>query len=364
MFDILYSYCMSLPFDSEKLRYFVPLSEISPDNFLELVKNVNIEVLPAGKKLFNRGDQDNFTYYLLNGEVDIVDSESNTSTLSSKSKQCRFPLEHNRPRQKTVLTKSEIHYFKINNDLLDILLTWDQNKNYIVNEIGTESGSDNTDWMTQLLQLEIFHKIPAANIQAMFQRIESVSVKKDDVIIKQGDKADYFYIIKSGSCRVIRNAEETGNKELEIAQITEGNSFGEDALISETPRNATIIMNTDGTLMRLAKDDFVELLKEPVLKSVKFDEAQQLVSEGAIWLDVRLLSEHQNKNIPGSINIPLFLLRLNADKLSDKHKYIVYCDTGSRSSSASFILNQRGYDAYLLEGGLMGCTVEPEESAA
>ena len=355
---------MSLPFDSEKLRYFVPLSEISPDNFVELVKNINIEVLPPNKKLFNRGDQDNFTYYLLNGELEMVDSDGNKSLLTSKSKQCRFPLEHNRPRQKTAVSKTDIHFFKLNNDLLDVLLTWDQNKNYVVNEIGPEDGPDDTDWMTQLLQLEMFHKIPAANIQAMFQRIESIPVTKDEVIIKQGDQGDYFYIIKSGSCRVIRNASETGNKELKIADIECGNSFGEDALISDAPRNATIIMNTDGALMRLAKDDFIELLKEPILKSVNYDDAMELVSNGAIWLDVRLLSEHQNKNIPGSINIPLFLLRLNADKLSPKHKYIVYCDTGSRSSSASFILNERGYDAYLLEGGLMDSAAEAEESAA
>lgn len=354
---------MSLPFDSQKLRYFVPLSEMSPDNFNEIVKNINIEVLPANKKLFNRGDQDNLTYYLLNGELEFIDSDDRKSTLSSKSKQCRFPLEHNRPRQKTAITKTEIHYFKVNNDLLDVLLTWDQNKNYIVNEIGEENGSIDSDWMTQLLQLDIFHKIPPANIQAMFQRIQSIPVQKDEVIIKQGDKGDYYYIIKSGSCRVIRNAAETGNKELKIADIDAGNGFGEDALISDVPRNATVIMNTDGMLMRLAKDDFIELLKEPVLKSVNYSDAEAMVKEGAIWLDVRLLSEHQNKKILGSINIPLFLLRLNADKLSDKHKYIVYCDTGSRSASATFILNERGYDAYLLEGGLLGSTQE-EESAA
>ena len=354
---------MSLPFDSEKLRYFVPLSEVSQDNFGELVKNINIEVLPANKKLFSRGDQDDFTYYLLNGQIDIVDANGNTTSLSSKSKQCRFPLEHHRPRQKTAITKSEIHYFKINNDLLDILLTWDQNKNYIVNEIEQEDGQDDTDWMTQLLQLEIFRKIPPANIQAMFQRIQAVPVKKDEVIIKQGDQGDYFYVIKSGSCRVIRNAEETGNKELKIADIVAGNSFGEDALMSETSRNATVIMNTDGELMRLAKDDFIALLKEPILKSVSFDDAEKMVNDGAVWLDVRLLSEHQNKNIPGSINIPLFLLRLNANKLSSEHKYIVYCDTGSRSASATFILSDHGYDAYVLEGGLINSSVK-EESVA
>lgn len=356
---------MSLPFDSQKLRHFVPLLEMSQDNLNELANTTSIETLPAGKKLFNRGDQDNLTYYLLNGEIDFIDSDGNKTSLASKSKQCRYPLEHHQPRQKTAISKTEIHYFKINNDLLDVLLTWDQNKNYIVNEISDDVDSaDDSNWMSHLLQMEIFHKIPAANIQAMFQRIQSVPVNKDDVIIKQGDKGDYYYIIRSGNCRVLRNGEETANKEIQIAELKSGAGFGEDALITDTPRNATIIMNSDGVLMRLAKDDFIELLKEPVLKSVSYADAGTLVTDGAIWLDVRLTSEHKNENIPGSINIPLYLLRLNANKLSHEHKYIVYCDTGSRSASATYILNERGYDAYLLEGGLNEYAKQHNETAA
>jgi rhodanese-related sulfurtransferase len=111
-------------------------------------------------------------------------------------------------------------------------------------------------------------------------------------------------------------------------------------------------MLSNGVLMKLSKDEFDELLKAPVLKTVDYQQAQELVQSGAIWLDVRLISEHQNSKIPGSLNIPLFLLRLNADKLMKDKKYIVYCDTGSRSASAAFILSERGFDSYILEGGL------------
>lgn len=41
---------MNLPFDSQKLRHFIPLSEISPDNFNELVKNISVETLAENKK--------------------------------------------------------------------------------------------------------------------------------------------------------------------------------------------------------------------------------------------------------------------------------------------------------------------------
>jgi rhodanese-related sulfurtransferase len=78
-----------------------------------------------------------------------------------------------------------------------------------------------------------------------------------------------------------------------------------------------------------------------------------MVAQGAVWLDVRLESEYKNGNLPSSVNIPLYLLRIKATALDKNRRYIVYCDTGRRSSSAAYLLNERGFDAYVLEGGLI-----------
>lgn len=354
------------PTSKHQFRHFVPLSELSQDNFNEITNKIFIEKLPADTKLFEQGKSRYSNYYLLSGELEIIEGNGNKTQLLSNTEQSRFPLvEGGKSDKKSFISKTEIEYFKIDNNLLDILLTWEQNKSYIVNEIGeNDADEDSNDWMTQLLQLELFHKIPPANIQAMFQKIEPVQVKKDDVIIKQEEKGDYYYIIQSGTCRVLRKGRETGFKEIVIANLEAGSGFGEDALVTNAVRNATIIMNTDGCLMRLAKNDFLELLKEPIIKSVSFNRAQEMIKEGAVWIDVRSISEHKNNSIPGSLNIPLYLLRLNANKLSEQRKYIIYCDTGSRSASATYILNEKGYDAYLLDGGLAQSNDNSKENNA
>ena len=67
-------------------------------------------------------------------------------------------------------------------------------------------------------------------------------------------------------------------------------------------------MLTDGSLMRLAKDDFNTLLKEPMLDWIEFDAANELVAAGtARWLDVRLPSEFDASTCRGAINVPLYL---------------------------------------------------------
>jgi rhodanese-related sulfurtransferase len=137
-----------------------------------------------------------------------------------------------------------------------------------------------------------------------------------------------------------------------LAELSGGDAFGEEALISENKRNATITMLTDGVLMRLGKSDFIELMKEPLNSKIGYAEAVKLVEEGAVWLDVRLPSEFSNGSLPGSINLPLFFLRKKADEISDVRRYIMVCDTGRRSASAAYLLAERGFDVYVLEGGL------------
>src|SRR2546430_17516812 len=69
-------------------------------------------------------------------------------------------------------------------------------------------------------------------------------------------------------------------------------------------------------------------------------------------LDVRLPSEHQNLAIEGALNVPLYLIRLKLSTLDRATPYVVYCDTGRRSSAAAYILVERGFDAYVLTGGV------------
>ncbi|MCZ6804212.1 MAG: rhodanese-like domain-containing protein [Proteobacteria bacterium] len=104
---------------------------------------------------------------------------------------------------------------------------------------------------------------------------------------------------------------------------------------------------------RVAKDTFIELIKKSTLQSLKFSDAEALVDEGAQWLDVRFPNEHQESSIDGSINIPLNALRLQIDKLDTSKKYILFCDTGGRSSTGAFLLTGHGIDVSFLEGGLV-----------
>ena len=345
------------------LKTFAPLDGLKRDNLAALAKKVSVRTMPAGRVLFKEGDTDKRTVWVVAGMVEMQEGSRTVAMIRGGTPECHNPLAPQIPRKQTARAVDEVSYLAIDSDLLDVMITWDQTGSYEVAELQTQlEGAGSDDWMTTLLQTKAFHRIPPANIQAIFMRMQRVPYKAGEVAIKQGDEGDYFYAIVSGKCVVTR--ETPLNKEgIKLAELGIGDTFGEEALIAEAKRNATVTMQTDGVLMRLNKQDFRELMNEPLLQWVSYDQAREIVAKGGKWLDVRLPSEHQNLCIEDSLNIPLYFIRLKISTLDRKVPYVVYCDTGRRSSAAAYILVERGFDAYVLTGGLTSGNVALRRSA-
>ena len=85
------------------------------------------------------------------------------------------------------------------------------------------------DWMTRMLQSELFSRIPPANIQRVFTVMESVALKAGAVVVEQGSPGDYYYVIQSGRCEVSRKASGSGAP-VKLAELGGGDSFGEEGL--------------------------------------------------------------------------------------------------------------------------------------
>ncbi len=334
------------------LQRFAPLDGMKRENLVALAKKVSVKALSRGRALFSQGDTDKRTLWLVNGRLEALENDRVIATVKGGTPEARNPLFPSLPRRCTVRAIDDVSYLSIDSDLLDVMITWDQTGSYEVEELQAQlAGAGSDDWMTTLLQTNAFHRIPPANIQAIFQRLQRVPCRAGEVVIKQGDEGDYFYIIVQGKCAVTRETP-LSREGIKLAELGVGDSFGEEALIAEAKRNATVTMATDGVLMRLNKQDFRELMNEPLLQWVTPDQARKVIERGGRFLDVRLPSEHQNLSIDGALNVPLYLIRLKLSTLDRNKPYIVYCDTGRRSSAAAYILVERGFDAYVLKGGL------------
>jgi len=88
--------------------------------------------------------------------------------------------------------------------------------------------------------------------------------REDRVIVQQGDKGDRFYILARGAVDVSRIDD---GRSVHLAKLTDGDYFGEMALLSDKPRNATVRTLTPCVCLSLPRDLFNRLLaREPELR--------------------------------------------------------------------------------------------------
>ncbi len=399
----------------EQLRRLEPIASLSEERLQELIPLVYVEKLAIGGSLFREGDIDNQTIYLLAGDIQLSSSDGQINkTINEKSEDARFPLDDSQPRQASCSALTRVEVLRIDNSVLDYMMMWDQmavseskeaelkqarmkqaepvprqpkpvaqkqteakqseahqsaakqESAVAVAEKKTESVTDapqaapppGTDrsWIRKMRHIMAFKAMPPANIKRLLERMESVEVHEGDTIIQQGEPGDYYYVLTEGEALVTRT--------VELARLEAGRSFGEEALISEGNRNASVTMLSDGIVMRLSKEDFNQLLQEPLLDRVSPGEARLRVANGACWLDVRHAREYHHSHLPGAVNIPLHELRMRLDELKQDTPYVCYCSTGRRSAAAAFILAQKGFQASVLNGGVKVMAQDLRRSAS
>lgn len=342
----------------ETLSRLQPLAGLAPESLRELAPRCSRERVTRNLDPSNLKDWHDQVVYLVKGELKVDLADGSTTLLVGGSGEALLPL--GRDGQPLLATKAitDVELLRFNADTLDIILTWDQ----LAAPGGQDAAKDAPDWRTmsgmfavQNLVGGIFAALPPANIDGLLGRFQRVNVKRGEVVVRQGDAGDYYYVIEGGRCLVTR---EVAGAAVDLAELKGGDAFGEEALLADATRNATVTMKTDGVLLRLDKADFLALLKEPLLQKVSPAEAARRVAAGAVWIDTRFPAECRLDGLPGALNIPLNEIRQATGMLEKGKEYIVYCQSGRRSSAAAFLLSQRGYRASLLDGGLKALFAE------
>jgi len=340
----------------EQLAALAPLAALSPDRLRELADMAVVERAGRGVDVLREHAGGGRSVFLIRGEMLLVFASGGTQVIVGGTEGGRHAI--NKHPLKIARTKAitDVELLIIEDEVLDILVTWDQVAqgetaagSSMARAVRSDSRLISGIFSLSNLRHGVFSQMPAASIDELLKRFDRVSVHRGDTVIREGDEGDYYYVVESGRCQVERMV---GGVKVVLAELKSGDAFGEEALVSEAKRNATVVVLADGELLRLRKQDFDELLREPLLQKLNFEAAAQKVAQGAVWLDVRYPSEYQYDKLPGAINVPLNEVRDVFTVLDKSKEYVAYCQSGRRSSAVAFLLAQRGFKVSLLEGGL------------
>lgn len=346
-----------------QLKRFSPFDTLDDHYIQTVARHTQVVEEEKGKLLFRRGKKADYRYYLLDGTVDLVGANFATESVAAGEERALRTLTETSPTQVSAVAKSAVKLLLVEVDFLDLAMVWDQAASAAIPGDGlradnipadddplsglnlskahVEVEESHGDWMSGLFSSLLFTRVPPAHIRQLFTCFEALSVKAGEEIIKEGETGDYFYVISEGQAQV-KNVTGQVNVKLDVGQY-----FGEEALVADTPRNATVTMLTNGLLMRLGKEDFTTLLHEPIQKTLTLEE-YTASHDQCVLLDVRIPLEYRWQHLEGSRNFPLSTLRDRLSELDAGTQYVVADNAGRRSQLAAYLLCQAGYDARIL----------------
>ncbi len=115
------------------------------------------------------------------------------------------------------------------------------------------------DYQALLRRMPLFATMDEAEITLLCSRLREEHYWPGQVIIRQGERGDRFYIIKRGHVEVTVR-DERGVSEV-VNQLDRGDYFGELALLRDAPRNATCRATLPTEVLSLSRQDFDRLVK-------------------------------------------------------------------------------------------------------
>ncbi len=349
--------------EGQVIRQLLPISTMPAEKFEDICSEITVEEIRQNTFLFKRNETKNDLVYLIKGSIRLQSDSLIVETITAGTESARFALAHQIPRKIDALALSTVRLLRLNshflNDLPSISHEREESNFMIIDEPEEDSVDD--DWMTTLLKSPIFRGLPPANLQQIIMSLKEIRFNKGEFIIKQGEPGDYYYLIKKGHCLISRKPSANA-KEIKLAQLRSQDTFGEDSLLSGEPRNVSVTALTDTSLLRLSKDKFLSLIKEPSLKFIEHAQLPEVLDNGAILIDVRASDEYKLHHQPQSINVPFFSLRVQLKSMDRKKPVIVICEDGKASEAAAFLLLRNKIQAQIVRGGMASMPTENIES--
>jgi CRP-like cAMP-binding protein len=122
------------------------------------------------------------------------------------------------------------------------------------------------------LVYSVFSGLPPEEAESVAAKLQTMAVAAGDTIVRQGAPADKFFIIVDGEVEVLR---EDDGVDRRLATLTQGQFFGEMAILRDSPRMATVRAVKPTTLFAMERDAFRGLVAQSMGTTRDFDQVIQ-----------------------------------------------------------------------------------------
>lgn len=329
----------------KQLSNLVPLNDATEEMRAAILPYANLHKLSAMQELIiDRSEQ---SAYLLSGSVTPTEEDARAlAPVIAEQWQAFEPNHALEPVKQYTAGDAGAEVVTLDRKRVGTLLAWGQ----LAEGRGETSLPPN--WLDPILRSELLARLPGENLQTVLSRVHQRNVTSGETVVREGQPGEEYFLILEGEFSVSRDTE--SGLPLLLAHLGPGDSFGEEALLGDTVRNASVEADTDGCVLSLSKADFLDLVGAALHRSITAHEAISVLDAGGVTvIDVRTGNEFGHDHLDGAKNIPLAELRDARDKLKRDERYLLVCDSGRRSATAAFLFSEWGLHAESVSGGLL-----------
>lgn len=297
------------------LRRFQDFSQRDWRDLNTIAEHTQILNLPANRPLVRSGRRLSGSYFLLRGTLRVGEPD--------------LVVRHGHPRARhsvypgfeTISTLTPVQMLHVDTRPIGFLLG-------DMDDLGDQSFETcEQSWEDRFLNTCVMQRLAPAAWQQILKSMREITLPSGADVIREGDPQDGFYVIKTGRAQVHRSGQTLG-------LLQTGVFFGEDALIADKQRNATVTMLQEGSVMRLPRSLFLDLvLRQTLNRTAQMNDR--------IWVSVTGRAE--------ALHVKCSELREQLIGLDAQAPYLVVDGDWSARALVAFVMTQRGFDVHVLD---------------
>ena len=279
----------AVPATSEIMEFLreIPLfAELKDEDLAELCKYIKLRRFMKNSAIVRQGDKGDNFYTIVSGKAKIIVSGNNgvektLGTLSTGDSFGETALIEKGPRTASIVTLTQTTVFEISREGFEKFLASNaENREKITNKIRLGK---------MLIASSVFSFMSQHQILQLMKELRPEKIKAGEVVFKQGDEGNRFYIIQEGNIHLERI--DNSVKTLDII-LKPGNFFGEMALVKNIPRTATAEAVSDSLLYSLDKETFCTVIGSTLSGGRELD---SLINERAAQLGKEVMKSCSRK---------------------------------------------------------------------
>jgi CRP-like cAMP-binding protein len=230
--------------------------DLDEDVLSDLAGRVTAVTVRDGQTVFRRGDAADAFYVIRSGTIHIEDvqDDGDVVILTALGRGDAFGelgLLGSAPRAATARANGETTLFKIDKPTFDALLA---------DDIDAPTFAPTMQSYAELRSLPVFRSLTTGDLALILEHGAWLTPVPGDELITQGEPGDAFYAIGAGQVDVTRDGDP-------VASLGPGDHFGEVALLTDEPRNATVTAHTAMRVFRLDRQGFIDVVARSLPRS-------------------------------------------------------------------------------------------------